>query len=78
MFKKQTGGPPNVRKMAPPSIEAQSVENRPVRQAMKALEARVVTKSGDADASQMMNKMAETMQKISQKMDNLKKKIQTP
>ena len=31
MLKKQTGGPPDVRGMAPPSIEAQSVENRPVR-----------------------------------------------
>ena len=43
-------------------------------QAMKTLKTRVVTKNEDANASQMMNKMAEIMQKISQKMDNLKKK----
>ena len=44
------------------------------KQVMRTLKTRVVMKNENADASQMMNKMAETMQKISQKMDNLKKK----
>ena len=62
-------------------LKVRSIENaetlsllRRAEQAMKALKTRVVTKNRDADASQMMNKMAETMQKISQKMNNLKKK----
>ena len=44
------------------------------KQAMKALKTRVVMKNKNINASQIMNEMAETMQKISQKMDNLKKK----
>ena len=44
------------------------------KQAMKTLKTRVVMKNKNADATQMMNKMAETMQKISEKMNNLKKK----
>ena len=44
------------------------------KQTIKTLKTRVVTKNENADASQMMNKIAKTMQKISQKMDNLKKK----
>ena len=44
------------------------------KQAMKTLKTRVVTKNKNVNASQMMNKMAKIMQKISQKMDNLKKK----
>ena len=43
-------------------------------QTMRALKTRVATKNGETDASQTMNKMAEAMQKISQRMDKLKKK----
>ena len=45
------------------------------KQAMKALKTRVVMKNKNVNALQIINKMAEIMQKISQKMDNLKKKI---
>ena len=55
------------------NAEALSLLGR-AEQAMRTLKARVATKNGDADASQMMSKMAEAMQKISQRMDNLKKK----
>ena len=55
------------------NAEALSLLGR-AEQAMRTLKARVATKNGDADASQMMSKMAEAMQKISQKMNNLKKK----
>ena len=44
------------------------------KQTMKMLKTRIAMKNENANASQMMNKMAEIMQKISQKMDNLKKK----
>ena len=46
-------------------------------QVMKTLKTRIIMKNENANASQMMNKMTETMQKISQKMNNLKKKIRT-
>ena len=62
-------------------LKVKSIENaktlsllKRAKQAMKTLKTRVATKNGDVNASQMMNKMAEAMQKISQKMDNLKKK----
>ena len=45
-------------------------------QTMKTLKTRVVMKNENVNALQIMNKMTKTMQKISQKMDNLKKKIQ--
>ena len=43
------------------------------KQTMKTLKTCVVIKNKNVNASQMMNKMTETMQKISQKMNNLKK-----
>ena len=55
------------------NAEALSFLNR-AEQTMKALKTRVVMKNEKINASQMMNKMAETIQKISQKMDKLKKK----
>ena len=45
------------------------------KQAMKTLKKRVTTKHKNVNASQMMNKMTKTVQKISQKMNSLKKKI---
>ena len=47
------------------------------KQTMRTLKTRVVMKNKNTDASQMMNKMTGIMQKISQKVDNLEKKIQT-
>ena len=62
-------------------LKVKSIENaktlnllKRAKQAMRALKTRVAMKNKNANASQMMNKMAEIMQKISQKMDNLKKK----
>ena len=63
-------------------LKVRSIENAKTlnllnhaKQTMKSLKTCVVMKNENAAASQMMNKMIKIMQKISQKMDNLKKKI---